>query len=196
MSEPKKCETRDEPYRDEDTDRQDRLEREANHLYAQHEAKAGRAPAPSGERTIAGMPESFVNAMLSTFVDPILRAEPCPAAPEMLSATERYERDAAQFYDDTGFIAPGKDVPAAMGGESYETRAGAFRAWLRLRDRLVDKDALDALREAVRGCGQTYHNCGYHYRCGEHIDVEVHLCGRCALRRDAATSTLLRGANV
>lgn len=47
------------------------------------------------------------------------------------SALERFEREAEAFYDATGYMAPGKDVPAAMGATSdYEMRrACAWEAW-------------------------------------------------------------------
>ena len=37
--------------------------------------------------------------------------------------TERYERRAELFAYDTGYMAPGKDRPAEMGGEAYDSAA-------------------------------------------------------------------------
>ena len=49
-------------------------------------------------------------------------------APE--SALESFERRADEFFADTGLMAPGKDVPAAVGGASNdELRWIAWRAW-------------------------------------------------------------------
>lgn len=48
---------------------------------------------------------------------------------------ERFERIAAEFYRDTGYLAPGKDQPAAMCGiPTLEQRQAAFKAWLRRRN--------------------------------------------------------------
>ena len=48
---------------------------------------------------------------------------------------ERFERIAAEFYRDTGYLAPGKDQPAAMcGTPTLEERTAAFKAWLRRRN--------------------------------------------------------------
>jgi hypothetical protein len=51
-----------------------------------------------------------------------------PPSPE--GANERFERIAAEFYEDTGYLRPGKDVPAAVGGESYDReRNAAWKIW-------------------------------------------------------------------
>ena len=43
---------------------------------------------------------------------------------------ERFERLAAEFYRDTGIMAPGKDQPAGMGGSpSLEERCAAWDKW-------------------------------------------------------------------
>jgi hypothetical protein len=59
---------------------------------------------------------------------------PLERSPEVASALERFERDAAAFHRDTGLLAPGKDQPAAMGGHpTDEERMAAWTAWLRNR---------------------------------------------------------------
>lgn len=51
--------------------------------------------------------------------------------PKTLTAVQRFERMAKLFYKDTGFIAPGKDVPAEIGGDEYDReRRAAWDAWL------------------------------------------------------------------
>lgn len=46
------------------------------------------------------------------------------------NATERYDRLAAQFYRETGIMAPGKDVAAALGTSmTIEDRYEAWRQW-------------------------------------------------------------------
>lgn len=45
------------------------------------------------------------------------------------SPNDRFEARAEQFYKDTGMMAPGKDVPAAMGGPDVDERMEAWRAW-------------------------------------------------------------------
>ena len=51
--------------------------------------------------------------------------------PEILGATERFEREAEAFQQATGYMAPGKDVPIGMGATSdYEMRRElAWEAW-------------------------------------------------------------------
>ena len=46
-------------------------------------------------------------------------------------AYERYEALAAEFYDETGMMAPGKDDP--LGTHEYETRVAAWRKWVYAR---------------------------------------------------------------
>ena len=46
---------------------------------------------------------------------------------------DEYEEMAAEFYCDTGLVAPGKDQAAAGQRESYETRSEAWAEWLRRR---------------------------------------------------------------
>ena len=49
---------------------------------------------------------------------------------------EAFEVQAAEFYYDTGMMAPGKDQPAAMGGPEIEVRQAAWRVWCTLRAEL------------------------------------------------------------
>lgn len=46
-----------------------------------------------------------------------------------LGPSELYEEDAAAFQRDTGLMAPGKDVPAAIGSDDHERRSAAWRDW-------------------------------------------------------------------
>jgi len=66
-----------------------------------------------------------------------------------------YEEAATQFYKDTGFMAPGKDMPAAFGGgaDYDESRQGAWRVWLAERTQataLSMSNALEAMEEYGR----------------------------------------------
>jgi hypothetical protein len=46
------------------------------------------------------------------------------------NANDRFERLAEQFYQETGYIAPGKDVPPGLSSHSYETeRRLAWAQW-------------------------------------------------------------------
>ena len=46
------------------------------------------------------------------------------------NSIERYERIAAQFYRETGIMAPGKDVSAAGGQPEHEVRRERYDAWV------------------------------------------------------------------
>jgi hypothetical protein len=49
-----------------------------------------------------------------------------------MNYNEEYERLAEQFYQDTGIMAPGKDMPAAMGKTiSQEERWAAWEKWIK-----------------------------------------------------------------
>lgn len=56
-----------------------------------------------------------------------------------MNSIEQFELEAALFYKDTGFLAPGKDEPAAMVGKTdydrEEVRRLLKRAWDKGRDR-------------------------------------------------------------
>lgn len=68
-------------------------------------------------------------------------------------STESFERLAAEFYRETGILAPGKDQPAAMGGHlSDEEREKAWRMWIASRAALVI-DVMQALRDSLRASG-------------------------------------------
>lgn len=57
-----------------------------------------------------------------------------PTEEEMRDALERFEIDAAAFYKETGMMAPGKDLPAAMGaGDDRRARHKAWGEWLERR---------------------------------------------------------------
>lgn len=62
-----------------------------------------------------------------------------------MSATARYEQDAETFYAATGLMAPGKDVPMAMGGQDEQERRLAWDLWVQNRNRRQ----LAALRAAL-----------------------------------------------
>jgi hypothetical protein len=52
--------------------------------------------------------------------------------------TATYDDVAEQFHRDTGFMAPGKDQPAAMGGyPTIDERRAAWYAWRDKRDALI-----------------------------------------------------------
>ena len=49
-----------------------------------------------------------------------------------MDTVNTYETLAAMFLDETGIIAPGKDVPVAMSDQpSQEERQSAWLAWLK-----------------------------------------------------------------
>ena len=51
-----------------------------------------------------------------------------------MNANEDFERLAAEFYAETGVMAPGKDVPAAMGDYSTrDLREQLWNLWLKYR---------------------------------------------------------------
>ena len=62
---------------------------------------------------------------------------------------------------------------------------------------LVDKDALDALREAVKGCGEMHYDVGtVGHPCGSRTYSlsgceRIRLCAPCSAKRDAAMARLL-----
>lgn len=56
-------------------------------------------------------------------------------APPVESALERFERLAAEFYRETGLMAPGKDD--ALGHHSYEERVERWAAWVARRSAAV-----------------------------------------------------------
>lgn len=61
-------------------------------------------------------------------------AAPAGRAPSPAGPLERYEELAAAFHRETGFLAPGKDAPAAAGGfPSEEERRERWRAWCAAR---------------------------------------------------------------
>lgn len=51
------------------------------------------------------------------------------------TALERFERLATEFYQETGMLAPGKDSPAAIGGDDEDDRrrAEAWVVWISKR---------------------------------------------------------------
>jgi hypothetical protein len=59
-----------------------------------------------------------------------------------MTATERYEADAEAFYRETGFMAPGKDVPMAMGGQDEQERRAAHERWIAARNAQQQADIL------------------------------------------------------
>ena len=63
------------------------------------------------------------------------------------SINDLYERTAAQFFADTGLLAPGKDSPAAFGDNDQERRA-RWEAWRQERHDGVRRDARAALAKA------------------------------------------------
>lgn len=45
---------------------------------------------------------------------------------------EEFEDMAREFYEETGYLAPGKDFPAALAGDprgEYDTRLAKWTAW-------------------------------------------------------------------
>lgn len=46
------------------------------------------------------------------------------------TSIERFERIAAQFYSDTGLLAPGKDAPAAGNQPDHPERRAAYDTWI------------------------------------------------------------------
>ena len=62
-----------------------------------------------------------------------------------MTSTERYEQDSEAFYAATGYMAPGKDVPMAMGGQDEAERRAAHEAWIAERNR----QQRDGLRDAA-----------------------------------------------
>jgi hypothetical protein len=56
------------------------------------------------------------------------------------NANERYERLAAEFYRETGIMAPGKDSPAATGPFDEKARWAAWANWLESPDRAAPSE--------------------------------------------------------
>ena len=48
----------------------------------------------------------------------------------LMSYTARYEQDADEFYRATGFMAPGRSVPMAMGGYDEDQRQAEWDKWI------------------------------------------------------------------
>lgn len=63
------------------------------------------------------------------------------------SANERFERLAAEFYQDTGVMAPGKDAPMGF-CEDRERRQDMWNAWNKGRAR--GEKAMTEAREILR----------------------------------------------
>lgn len=63
-----------------------------------------------------------------------------------MNANDRFEELAAQFYRDTGYMAPGKDAPAAL-GDNYKVRSAKWTAWC------VEQNAalVERIRKALEG---------------------------------------------
>ena len=64
-----------------------------------------------------------------------------------MSANDAYEELAAQFSKDTGLMAPGKDVPAAVGADpiyNYEYRVQEWKKWLEKRSLHRKKEVTNA----------------------------------------------------
>ncbi len=67
-----------------------------------------------------------------------------------MSYTERFEDGAERFYQQTGFLAPGKSVPLAMGGYDEDERERAWAAF-QLKERDVFRaDLTEAIEALVR----------------------------------------------
>ena len=47
-----------------------------------------------------------------------------------MDANERFEYMAELFYKQTGYMAPGKDCPAAFGGGDYDKRIEMWKEWV------------------------------------------------------------------
>ena len=63
---------------------------------------------------------------------------------------DRFERLAAEFYEDTGKMAPGKDVPAAFGVDDYDLRSRLWNAWLARRKRAASRSSVGASADTER----------------------------------------------
>lgn len=60
------------------------------------------------------------------------------------NATERFEKIARLFYHDTGFLRPGKDVPAIKSTPSYdEERQSAWENWVAQNRDRIEKESGD-----------------------------------------------------
>jgi hypothetical protein len=58
------------------------------------------------------------------------------------NANDAFERIAADFWQETGYLRPGKDLPAAMGAGCDEERQDAWKGWVARR--------VDMAREAIQ----------------------------------------------
>jgi hypothetical protein len=70
-----------------------------------------------------------------------------------MTHTERYEADSEAFYAATGYMAPGKDVPMAMGGQNEQERRAAHEAWIagrNMEQQYAIRDAAAALSRLTR----------------------------------------------
>ena len=79
-----------------------------------------------------------------THADLVARLRAIAARFDMTS-TERYEQDSEAFYAATGYMAPGKDVPMAMGGQDETERRAAHESWISGRNRSQQR----AIQEAA-----------------------------------------------
>jgi len=119
------------------------------------------------------------------------------AEPEGEGATARYERLAEEFYHDTGLMAPGKDVSAAMGSaDNDERRAAAWKHWIASRastprsraeaEAMPDRDALD---EAQVLSPEQFVRLLRHYRSGRGGEYDA--AGDALIAHDAAVRRLV-----
>ena len=65
----------------------------------------------------------------------------------MDDANGQFEKLAAQFQEDTGYLSPGKDFPVAAGPDNYELRCAVWEVWLKMRERL--KEAQDTNQKGL-----------------------------------------------
>ena len=59
-----------------------------------------------------------------------------------MDSNDYFEGLAVQFHQETGYVAPGKDIPAAMGADlssNYELRTNAWEKWISARRELFLK---------------------------------------------------------
>lgn len=65
----------------------------------------------------------------------------------MNNFTGAFDNLARQFYNETGVVAPGKDIPPEMGSVSeYELRVKLWDMWRKQNELLLDKERLDWLQ--------------------------------------------------
>ena len=67
-----------------------------------------------------------------------------------MTASQRYEAASERFHKETGFLAPGRSVPAAMNkGDDYDIERGrAWREWGAADAKLFREDLVNVLRLA------------------------------------------------